>query len=174
MGDVTNSTITGNVLRNSLDGVWLIDSYNNYFLNNSFVENNCGVWLNFFDLGLNQTSSTTTTSLRTRRNIKHILRLEGNHTNLWDNNYPSGGNYWSNYKGTDDNNDGIGDTPYTIYLNNTDRYPLITPFGNVDFSLPSTPVPDDGVSDWSNDNTPTFTWPVPPTLEAESQVIFTK
>ncbi len=157
MGDVTNSTITGNVLRNSLDGVWLIDSYNNYFLNNSFVENNCGVWLNFFDPG--QPNFFYHNNFLKNTQYQAHSGGSSNHTNLWDNNYPSGGNYWSNYKGTDDNNDGIGDTPYTIYLNNTDRYPLITPFGNVDFSLPSTPVPDDGVSDWSNDNTPTFTWP---------------
>ena len=31
----------------------------------------------------------------------------------------------------------------------------------VDGTPPPAPVPDDGVSGWSNDNTPTFTWPVP-------------
>ena len=34
------------------------------------------------------------------------------------------GNYWSNYNGTDNNGDGIGDTPYIINENNQDNYPL--------------------------------------------------
>lgn len=36
-----------------------------------------------------------------------------------------GGNYWSNYNGSDSNHDGIGDTPYTINQANIDRYPLM-------------------------------------------------
>jgi hypothetical protein len=49
------------------------------------------------------------------------------YTNTWDNGYPSGGNNWSDYNGTDSNDDGIGDTPYVISVYNTDRYPLMAP-----------------------------------------------
>ena len=35
------------------------------------------------------------------------------------------GNYWSDYSGFDNNNDGIGDTPYVIPANGTDKYPLV-------------------------------------------------
>ncbi len=42
---------------------------------------------------------------------------------VWDNG--STGNYWSDYTGTDLNGDGIGDTPYTVYVDNVDEYPLM-------------------------------------------------
>jgi parallel beta-helix repeat protein len=53
--------------------------------------------------------------------------MEGS-ANFWDDGYPSGGNYWSDYAGVDVNGDGIGDTPYDIDENNTDRYPLMYPW----------------------------------------------
>ena len=60
-----------------------------------------------------------------------------NSINSWDNGYSSGGNYWSDYNGTDiysgpyqneTGSDGIGDTPYSIDTNNTDKYPLMKPY----------------------------------------------
>lgn len=48
--------------------------------------------------------------------------------NTWDDGYPSGGNYWSDYDGTDANHDGIGDNAYVIDANNADNYPLMTPY----------------------------------------------
>jgi nitrous oxidase accessory protein NosD len=67
---------------------------------------------------------------------------------FWDNGYPRGGNYWSNYPGVDNCSgpqqnhckraDGIGDTPYPIpggvYK---DNYPLMKPFNSA--SIPSLP-----------------------------------
>jgi parallel beta-helix repeat protein len=50
----------------------------------------------------------------------------------------SGGNYWSDYNGSDSNRDGFGDTPYYVYGNITDSHPLIQPLGSEkeqDFSL---------------------------------------
>jgi hypothetical protein len=76
----------------------------------------------------------------------------------FDNGYPSGGNYWRDYKGTDVDGDGIGDTSYKVvgvtdgdYFNKlmgaskvvskyVDRYPLMTPF-NINFTLPEAPKP---------------------------------
>jgi len=52
----------------------------------------------------------------------------------WDDGYPSGGNFWSDYSGFDLYNgpyqnetgsDGIGDTPYAIDADNQDNYPLM-------------------------------------------------
>ena len=51
-----------------------------------------------------------------------------NSTNTWDNGCPSGGNFWSDYNGTDTNNDGIGDRPYMIDEKNQDRHPLMNPW----------------------------------------------
>jgi len=58
-------------------------------------------------------------------------------SNQWDNEYPSGGNYWDDYIGVDDysgpdqnipGSDGIGDMPYIIPNGlNQDNYPLMSP-----------------------------------------------
>jgi len=56
-------------------------------------------------------------------------------TNQWDDGYPSGGNFWSDYRGWDDcggpaqdvcpGSDGLGDIPYEIDADTQDRYPLV-------------------------------------------------
>jgi parallel beta-helix repeat protein len=51
------------------------------------------------------------------------------------------GNYWSDYNGTDANDDGMGDTPYIIDANNKDNYPFISPLNFIDSSPNPTPTP---------------------------------
>jgi len=50
--------------------------------------------------------------------------------NVWDDGYPSGGNYWDDYltrypDAKEIDGSGIGDTPYFIYQKNQDNYPLL-------------------------------------------------
>jgi len=72
-------------------------------------------------------------------NITHVEII--NSINVWDNGYPSGGNYRSDYVGSDaysgsyqneTGSDGIGDTPHVITMDNVDRYPLMAPVTTFD------------------------------------------
>jgi parallel beta-helix repeat protein len=78
--------------------------------------------------------------------------INNNPTNVFDDGYPSGGNYWSDFNPPDvfsgsyqneTGSDKIGDTPYIIDANNTDNYPLIYPYGYV----PSPDFNNDGIID---------------------------
>jgi parallel beta-helix repeat protein len=60
-----------------------------------------------------------------------IQAFDATGENTWDNGYPCGGNYWSDYTGVDADEDGIGDTPYAINESSFDYYPLIHPYGSV-------------------------------------------
>lgn len=76
--------------------------------------------------------------------INHQVLDTNGEANLWDAGYPDGGNYYSEYNGSDEmsgegqdlpGSDGIGDTPYVAYTflsgaPAVDRYPLMQPFGS--------------------------------------------
>ena len=98
-----NSIVKNNIANSDGNGIWLDGTSNN----NRFYHNN-------FNNNLFQVQS-------------------GNSTNVWDDGYPSGGNYWSDYNGTDSNDDGIGGTSYIIDANNIDHYPLMVPQRHPEF-----------------------------------------
>jgi hypothetical protein len=64
--------------------------------------------------------------------ILNAQNARDNGDNIWDGEYPFGGNYWDDYNGTDSNSDGIGDTPYNISGDsNQDHYPLMFPWTGI-------------------------------------------
>jgi len=119
--DSDNNTIYGNVISNSHDGIGLIASSNNTIYANLFIDNKYGAGL---------LASSNNTIYHNNFINNSIQAIAVNSINVWDNGYPSGGNYWSDYKGTDSNGDGIGDIPYIINnsKNNIDYYPLMKPY----------------------------------------------
>jgi len=77
-----------------------------------------------------------------------ISGLSGLVGNIWDNGYPSGGNYWANqgksdyYSGPNQDqpgSDGIVDTPYDLGNGNKDRYPFMNPYREPCFEVSASP-----------------------------------
>jgi parallel beta-helix repeat protein len=120
----SNNTVSRNNIANNDDGISLDRASNNSISRNNITNNVCGI--------LSLLSSNN--SIYNNNFVNNAKQVDtSDSTNAWDDSYPSGGNYWSNYNGTDDNQDGIGDSPYFIDTNNQDNYPLMGMF--YDFSV---------------------------------------
>jgi len=127
---LTNSngnTVSENNITQSYIALGLYSSSGNTFFGNTVANNERGVFM--------QSSSNNVVYHNNFENIVQVV--EEDSSGVWDHGYPSGGNYWSDYTGVDlksgpnqdqNGSDGIGDTPYIIDNNNTDRYPLMMPW----------------------------------------------
>jgi len=67
------------------------------------------------------------------------VQISGNQNSFefqyWDNGYPSGGNYWSDYDGEDADQDGISDRSHNLTKGTTDNYPLVNPRNQIHASV---------------------------------------
>jgi nitrous oxidase accessory protein len=137
----------GHIIRNNRfsDNNYAFLIYNSYNLtveNNSFVKNdwygilmknsrNCIIFKNSFEnnsMGISIDSDCSSNLLFNNNFISNRRQALDEGFNLWNMENPCGGNYWSDYTGSDTNGDGIGDNPYSIpgLNSNTDLYPFIT------------------------------------------------
>jgi nitrous oxidase accessory protein len=122
-----NNQILNNTLMKNGVGVWLRGaSKTNEIANNEFLENSYGIYLGDPSNHLGDCSNNVIYHNNFVDNLDPVFIYES--ISIWDDGYPSGGNYWSGYNGSDADGDGIGDTPYVIDPENQDNYPLMAPF----------------------------------------------
>jgi parallel beta-helix repeat protein len=143
----SNNSISGNNIANNDGGIRLSSSSNTIAGNNITANNEFGISLyasssntiagniitnNGYGIRLDYSSSNTIYHNNFMDNTNQVY--SSGSINIWDDGYPSGGNYWSDYTSLDfcygpyqneTGRDGIGDAPYIIDANNRDNYPLI-------------------------------------------------
>lgn len=139
----TDSTIKNVAVTSNMDALWLIECSNCSVCGSTVKENNWGgiAIVNSINCSFqcnNITSnkgygiflSDSSGNLFYHNSLSNTNQVWffGFSNNSWDAGTLIGGNYWSNYNGTDTDEDGIGDTPYVIDSNNTDSYPLMQPW----------------------------------------------
>ena len=149
------NTVFNNTVENSKQGVGVLgsDASNNIFYSNTVVNNDIGLVV-ASEGGNNLFYANYLANNTIGASIEYHFPVGSNNTfyhnnfvgnaqqvQYWDRSYDAAyfdngkeGNYWSDYNGTDNNNDGIGDVPYMIYAPHLadpyrqDRYPLMVPF----------------------------------------------
>lgn len=158
--DSTNNTVKNNTLSFNGFGIILGQANNNSISNNT-------VYLSYYR-GIHLYISDSNTVYHNNFIDNAEQAYDDTDTSQWDNGYPSGGNYWSDYTGIDEcsgpgqdvcpDSDGLGDTPYAIDADSRDRYPLMSP----PFPLPPLPPSEpQNLQATAGDRLITLTWEAP-------------
>jgi parallel beta-helix repeat protein len=155
LGNSNNDVAIDNIMRNNNRAIYINSGTNNTLFGNRIFDNRefgivlweCGtgnaVLSNFVanntcNIGLIETGGAI---IHHNSFFRKDVQVYGGLLNIWDDGYPSGGNFWSDYTGVDmksgfyqneTGSDGIGDSNYTIDANNNDRYPLMGPISFFD------------------------------------------
>jgi parallel beta-helix repeat protein len=128
----TSNVITGNLIIGNVGGITLeTATSNNRVFGNNITGNFRGLWIQ-------GSQNNSIYSNNFDNNAVNVFIIGGTAGNPLMNTFDNGttGNYWSNYNGTDNNSDGIGDSPYIIDANNKDNYPLMKLIANQNSSPP--------------------------------------
>jgi len=140
-----NNIISGNNIENNeMYAMWLKESSNNKISENKITSHgnytiyNRASNYNTFSANYIENNNLGIFLYESSNNILYHNNFIDNRnhvsnsasTNVWDNGYPSGGNYWSDYEekypdAEELEGSGIWNTPYVIDENNQDNYPLI-------------------------------------------------
>jgi parallel beta-helix repeat protein len=148
----SNNMVQNNVIENNRYGVFIKRSNGNILLNNSIMNNYWNgielAWCERNIVEVNTISGNGAYGLEIPMytpSYNNIIFHNNFLNNSWNNpfggyasdffsnmwNIDGEGNYWDNYDGIDENQDGIGDTPYVIYDEGqkiSDQYPLMGRF----------------------------------------------
>jgi len=141
----SNNGIIGNDVEKNYDGICLMFLSNNNSLAGNRIAENIGALTGGIYLYVSSNNAIYHNIFM--NNSLHIYDaawdcsdtgIIAKSVNQWDDGYPSGGNCWSGYSGTDQytgpyqnmtGSDGIIDTPYVLDMNSRDNYPLVVPYG---------------------------------------------
>jgi parallel beta-helix repeat protein len=136
----TNSTITQNVISSMDRGIQFYGASNNKVFCNNITNNNCGIYFSGGGFLSKYVPSPNNTFYNNNfvdnEQAVYDIAVSGSPwfesgvvVNNWDNGIQ--GNYWSSYNGTDSDGNGIGDSVYVLYENNTDNFPLMQPVSEI-------------------------------------------
>ncbi len=148
-----NNTVSQNIISNNTVGIVLKERAYWYTKNTKILENTFKN--NKQSISISRDSISTV--IYHNNFINNTEKPEDNGGSSWDNGYPSGGNYWSDYKEPDEysgpnqnqpGSDCIGDSSYSIDgVSSVDKYPLMKTKVPIDGYIRRKPIRIDNNTD---------------------------
>jgi parallel beta-helix repeat protein len=134
----SRNNVISNYIFSNTRGIYMIMSANNQILYNNIISNDgYGIQLDRC-IGGGEHNIIHHNNICDNKGDEGQVCEWGDPINYWNDSYPSGGNYWSDYIEKDQysgpnqdlpGSDGIGDVPYVILGGNSqDNYPFMDPF----------------------------------------------